>query len=60
MHKKLNISDKLKDHRQITFALSWAIDWKKADVNSCQQLYTFVIALQKKKKKAYQIDGVKI
>lgn len=35
--RKLNISDRQNGRRQITVALSWAIDWKKADVNCYQQ-----------------------
>lgn len=37
--RKLNISDKKNGCRQITVALSWTIDWKKAGVNCYQQPY---------------------
>lgn len=45
--RKLNISDRQNGRRQITVALSWASDLKKADVNCYQQPYTLAIAFQK-------------
>lgn len=54
--RKLNMSDRQNGCRQITVALSWAIDWKKADVNCYQQPYMYNSFW----KRACQMDGVRI
>lgn len=55
--RKLNISDRQNGRRQITVALSRAIDWKEADVNCYQQPHMPATAFHKGIPTAWRKDS---